>query len=44
MHINTVNQRRRSAAKQVADNLGFDLSAIKRTRRSGKNAILPTTI
>lgn len=42
MHINTVNQRRRSAAKKIADNLGLDLDNIKRTRRSGKKAVLPT--
>lgn len=41
MHINTVNQRRRTAAKTVAQNLNIDLNDIKRTRRSGKKAILP---
>ena len=42
MHINTVNQRRRNAAQLIAKNLGIDLSCIKRTRRSGKRAVLPT--
>ena len=44
MHINTVNQRRRNATKMLASNLGLDFSKIKRTRRSGKNAIIPTMI
>ena len=35
MHINTVNQRRRSALKTLADDLGLDYSDIKRTRKSG---------
>ena len=43
MHINTVNQRRRSSAKVVAANAGIDFKDIKRTRRSGKKAILPTS-
>lgn len=42
MHINTVNQRRRSAAKKIAVNVNIDLDDIKRTRRSGKKAVLPT--
>lgn len=41
MHINTVNQRRRSAAKKIAENINIDNDNIKRTRRSGKKAILP---
>lgn len=41
MHINTVNQRRRSATKKLAEELGIDISNIKRTRRSGKKAVLP---
>lgn len=41
MHINTVNQRRRSAAKKIAENMNMDNDNIKRTRRSGKKAILP---
>lgn len=41
MHINTVNQRRRSAAKKIAGKVGIDLNDIKRTRRSGKKALLP---
>ena len=42
MHINTVNQRRRCAAKKIAENLDIELENIKRTRKSGKKAILPT--
>lgn len=42
MHINTVNQKRRSAAKVIAEKLNLDLNAIKRTRKSGKRAILPS--
>lgn len=42
MHINTVNQRRRSAAKKIAQNININNDNIKRTRRSGKKAILPT--
>lgn len=41
MHINTVNQRRRQAAKKIANNCGIDVSCIKRTRRSGKKINLP---
>ena len=41
MHINTVNQRRRSAAKKIAENMNIELDSIKRTRRSGKKAVLP---
>lgn len=42
MHINTVNQKRRSAAKTIASKLGLELDSIKRTRKSGKKAVLPT--
>lgn len=42
MHINTVNQKRRNAARIIAEKQGFDISAIKRTRKSGKKAVLPT--
>lgn len=42
MHINTVNQRRRSAAKKIAHNMDIEHDSIKRTRRSGKKAVLPT--
>lgn len=42
MHINTVNQRRRNAAKKIAENVGINIEEIKRTRKSGKKAILPT--
>jgi hypothetical protein len=41
IHINTVNQKRRSAVAAVARNAGIDLEGIKRNRRSGKKAILP---
>lgn len=41
MHINTVNQKRRNAARIIAEKQGFDISAIKRTRKSGKKAVLP---
>ena len=41
LHINTINQRRRKAAKQIAINADFDITFIKRTRRSGKKAVLP---
>lgn len=41
MHINTVNQKRRKAARILASELNFELSAIKRTRKSGKKAVLP---
>lgn len=43
LHINTINQRRRKAAKQIAQNAKIDISAIKRTRKSGKKAVLPTS-
>lgn len=42
MHINTVNQKRRRAARNIARKMNLDLSAIKRTRKSGKKAVLPT--
>lgn len=42
MHINTVNQRRRKAAKKIAETMVIDIEKIKRTRKSGKKAILPT--
>lgn len=42
MHINTVNQRRRCSAKQLAVELDLDFDDIKRTRRSGKKAVLPS--
>ena len=44
MHINTVNQKRRSAAKLLAEKLNLDLSSIKRTRKSGKRANLPAEV
>ena len=43
MHINTVNQRRRSAAKKIAGNINIEHADIKRTRRSGNKALLPMT-
>ena len=42
LHINTINQRRRKAAKQIAINTNYDITSIKRTRKSGKKAVLPT--
>lgn len=41
MHINTVNQRRRNASKKIANLSNINLTDIKRTRRSGKKALLP---
>ena len=41
IHINTVNQRRRSAVKKIALKLHIDQKDIKRNRRSGKQAVLP---
>lgn len=42
MHINTVNQKRRTAAKFLAEELNIDIASIRRTRKSGKKAILPS--
>lgn len=42
IHINTVNQKRRQAINKVAETMNIDLNDIKRNRRSGKKAILPT--
>jgi hypothetical protein len=44
IHINTVNQKRRSAVKQIAEKLNINLEEVRRNRRSGKNAILPIEI
>lgn len=41
IHINTVNQKRRSAIQHIARVVGVDIADIKRNRRSGKRAILP---
>lgn len=41
IHINTVNQKRRTAVQKVAVDMGIDMTQIKRNRRSGKKAILP---
>lgn len=38
MHVNTVNQKRRIAAENLAAAMGLDKSLIKRNRKSGKNA------
>jgi DNA-directed RNA polymerase specialized sigma24 family protein len=43
IHINTVNQKRRSAVAVVASNIGINLDDVKRNRRSGKKAVLPTS-
>ena len=42
IHINTVNQKRRLAVQKVAKRLGIEMQDIKRNRRSGKKAILPS--
>lgn len=41
IHINTVNQKRRMAIRKLAKELGIDEKDIKRSRRSGKKAIMP---
>lgn len=42
IHINTVNQKRRLAVQKVANHIGIEIQDIKRNRRSGKKAILPS--
>lgn len=42
IHINTVNQKRRQAINKIAEKLGIDEKDIKRSRKSGKKAIIPT--
>ena len=44
IHINTVNQKRRQAVAKIAQKLGIPENEIKRNRKSGKKAILPTSI
>jgi len=44
MHINTVNEKRRKATRLIAQELNIDASEIKRSRKSGKTAILPVII
>ena len=39
VHINTANQRRKNIVKRLADEIGFDLSDIKRHRKSGRHSI-----
>lgn len=41
IHINTVNQIRRSAINKLADRLGICPTDIKRSRNSGKQAVIP---
>ena len=41
IHINTVNQKRRSAILKIAEEIGMDISDIKRNRKSGKKAVMP---
>lgn len=41
-HINTVNQKRRDAVDLLCEQLDIDKSKIKRSRKSGKKASLPT--
>ena len=44
MHINTVNQKRRRAVLKLAHNNGVDEKNIKRSRKSGKQAMLSTRL
>lgn len=44
IHINTVNQKRRAAVALIAKKMDINVEDIKRNRRSGKHAILPTNI
>lgn len=44
MHINTVNQKRRRAVLKLAHNNGVDEKSIKRSRKSGKQAMLSTRL
>ena len=41
IHINTVNQIRRSAIEKLAQKLNIDPKDIKRSRKSGKQAVIP---
>ena len=41
IHINTVNQKRRSAILKIAQELDIQEEDIKRNRKSGKKAIIP---
>lgn len=42
-HINTVNQKRRDALDKLCEVLGVPKTELKRNRKSGKKASLPTT-
>jgi DNA-directed RNA polymerase specialized sigma24 family protein len=42
IHINTVNQKRRQAVAIIAEHMDIDVTQLKRNRRSGKNAVMPT--
>lgn len=42
-HINTVNQKRRDALNRLCEVLGVSKEELKRNRKSGKKASLPTT-
>ena len=44
MHINTVNQKRRKAVLRLAQGNGIAASKIKRSRNSGKQAMLCTRL
>ena len=44
MHINTVNQKRRRAVIKLAQLMGVDEKKIKRSRKSGKQAMLHTRL
>ena len=41
IYINSVNQRRRRAIFKLADKIGVDTRQIQRSRKSGKNALIP---
>lgn len=43
-HINTVNQKRRDAIELLCEELGMNKDSIKRSRKSGKKASLPTRL
>ena len=40
LHMNTINQKRNSAIKKIANHLGIDISKMKRNRNSGKQAVI----
>ena len=42
--LNTVNQKRRDAIELLCEELGMNKDSIKRSRKSGKKASLPTRL